>query len=152
MSFTSSLVVAASLLFPPPPAPSGPIMLRGEVVDEFDDDRLLLAIGYEDGARKGLRGNLDRVEHVGSQRKLDFTRPRWAVEFVEVGVKFTVAKRVDDKRAFNADWGRRFHRGDSVIWLTLEPLPSPGPIENPWIDGRSRLLPGGAIIDLTRPK
>ena len=63
MSFTSSLVIAASLLFPPPAPAAEPALLQGKVIDEFDGDRLLLSIGSEDGAKKGLSGTLRDPTH-----------------------------------------------------------------------------------------
>ena len=43
---------------------SDPYELRGQVLDLFDDGKLLLSIGKDQGARKGMKGDIFRMEPV----------------------------------------------------------------------------------------
>jgi hypothetical protein len=122
-----------------PYASMGPYELRGQVLDVFGGDKLLLSIGSNQGARKGLKGYLIPTD----------PNPRTiaTVEFVEVGAKHSFLSI--------KYYAGRFQEKDSVVWFSTGPISFPkGPLpppQLPRIQGYRYLEPGGAIIDLTSP-
>jgi hypothetical protein len=179
MSTTFLLLIAASLSVQQTPAPAEPTFLRGEVLDKFDGERILLSFGSEQGVRKGLRGTIIRTK---ATQHLGFSLPRrpdspeslpaidpspfaaqWVIEFVEVGAKHSVAKRIADERM--TPWDFRFPEHDPIAWLKAFPWEIRAEFERQLkehsaISARpieySDLLPrfqmfGGAVIDLARP-
>jgi hypothetical protein len=137
------------------PGQEGPYTLRGQVVDVFDGNQVLLSFGRDQGARKGLVGSLCQHE----------PEPRFhgEVEFVEVGAKHSVVRLkyplyplsglysslfspVPKQPAIPVKEKARLKEGDSVVWYSRYPLRAPV------LDYRPALpLSGGAIIDLTGP-
>jgi hypothetical protein len=116
----------------------GPYELRGQVLDVFEGNQLLLSIGTDQGVRKGLKGYVFRTQPT----PLAFSVP---VEFVEVGAKHSLVRVQFYLYGFHQK-ARRLQENDSVVWYSLEPRPIP---ELPRLPG---YMPrGGAIIDLTSP-
>jgi hypothetical protein len=175
---TAMLLIAASLTFQQTPTPAEPKVLRGEVVDKFDSERILLSFGSDQGVRKGLRGTLVRINAARYPGLKLPGRPdasevpvaidptpfatQWVIEFVDVAAKHSVAKRVVDERMM--PWDFRFPDHDPIAWFRELPWEARARYERELkelseLSARRReqmeLLPkfmfGGAIIDLTRP-
>jgi hypothetical protein len=176
MSIASSLLIAASLVIRQ--APAEPTVLRGEVLGKFDEERILLSFGSDQGVRKGLRGTILRIKANSNELfvpKDPSALPevsqspfvlQWAVEFVDVAAKHSVARRISEKQYL--PWELRFPAGDPVVWRDVLPWEvrdrhmkdverhkkEAAEFEarrNELEQSMPRFIYGGAIIDLTRP-
>jgi hypothetical protein len=145
------------------PVREGPYILRGRVVDVFDSGQVLLSIGTENGARKGLKGSFYQVEQTAGYYG--------TAEFMEVGAKYSVVRvRVSISRLGNlpfnpyspyfespdlpAQLKGRLKENDKV-WLLVERQPvqvNPAPDSiREYRTPLGFLNGGGAIIDLSGP-
>jgi hypothetical protein len=127
----------------------GPYTLKGEVLDVFQDNTVLLSFGADQGVRKGLKGFLVRGDRTYATYLHCGT-----VEFMEVGAKYSVARvtfpvfpmyspylSFADKKI--PPRARDLKAKDAVTWISEERRPLPRlPTEH--------LRFGGAIIDLTK--
>jgi hypothetical protein len=136
----SLLLLAAS--FPtdgaqPETIAKGPNNLQGKVLDVFDGNQLLLSIGADQGARKGLAGSTFRSN--------PYRDPLLAeVEFVEVGAKHSVVRV-----RYNAYLPGRFRIGESFVWMSFQ-RPA-RPLEGDFQRFPLKMQAGGATIDFTTP-
>jgi hypothetical protein len=109
------------------------LLARGKVLDVFDANQLLLSLGANQGAQKGWKLNVYRLEperlYVGS------------VELVAVGAKHSIGRFQGREKVRENDLVSAF----SPVMPRIQ---EPQRVQNPFERGGGY---GGAVIDLTRP-